>query len=121
MRTSVPAALAALAIGLPALVVEAVPAQAPCAIFVETNPREARPGDQVGLRAGCTDNLAQAKVTGDPFGTVTVQPRYGFPTPTPRVPAATVVGDYKLIPTCPGGKTASTVINVGGLVTPSQG
>jgi hypothetical protein len=120
MRTSVPAAVVALALGLPVLVLDAAPAQA-ASIFVETNPSTAPAGDEVTLRASCTDNLAPATVTGGPFGTVTVQPQYGFLTATARIPTTTKVGDYQLKLTCPDKKTATTKLHVVARVEPSQG
>jgi hypothetical protein len=120
MRTSVPAALAALAVGLPVLFLDAAPAQA-ASIFVETNPSTVRAGDEIGVRASCTDNLTAAKVAGSPFGTVTVQPRFGFLTATTRIPTTTRVGDYKVVLTCPDKKTASSSLHVVARVEPSRG
>jgi hypothetical protein len=123
MRTSVPAAaLAALAAGLSVLFLDPGPAQARAAApFVEANPSTARAGDQIGLRASCTDNLSAATVTGAPFGTVTVQPRYGFLTATVRVPSTTRVGDYKIDLTCPDRKTATSTLHVVARVEPARG
>ena len=120
MRTSVPAAVAALALGLPVLFLDAAPARA-ASIFVETNPSTARAGDEITLRASCTDNLAPATVTGSPFGTVTVQPSYGFLTATARIPTTTKVGDYQIKLTCPDEKTATTTLHVIARVEPSRG
>jgi hypothetical protein len=120
MRTSVPAALAALVLGLSVLFLDAAPASA-AAIFVETTPSTARPGDQVGVRASCTDNLTAATVTSSAFGTVTVQPRFGFLTATTHVPATVRVADYRVSLRCPDGKTASTVLHVVAKVEPTQG
>jgi len=120
MRTSVPAVLASLVLGLPVLFLDAAPAQA-ASVFVETNPSTARPGDTVGVRASCTDNLAAATVDGGPLGKLTVQPRYGFLTATTRVPTSTAVGDYTIVLTCPDKKTATSTLHVVALVTPAQG
>jgi hypothetical protein len=121
MRMSVPAALAAVALGLPVLFLGAAPAQA-AAIFVETNPSTARPGDEVGVRASCTDNLSAATVNGGPLGTLTVQPRYGFLTATTRVPLGTKAGDYKISLICPDKKTTATsTLHVVARVTPTRG
>jgi hypothetical protein len=124
MRTSVPAALAALVLGLllgvPVLFLDARPAQA-ASIFVETSPSTARPGDQVGLRASCTDNLTAATVTSSPFGTVTVQPRFGFLTATVSVPTTTRVNDYRVALKCPDGKTAHSTLHVVARVEPTRG
>ena len=94
MRTSVRAAFLAAAAGL-SLVAATGPAQA-AAVFVETNPSTVRVGDEVGLRASCTDNLVAATVTSDAFGSVTVEPSFGFLTATTRVPATVDPGDYLL-------------------------
>jgi hypothetical protein len=120
MRTSVPAALAALVLGLPVLVLDATPARA-ASIFVEINPSTARPGDEVSLRASCTDNLNAATVTGGPFGTVTVQPRFGFLTANTRVPTTTRARDYRVTLHCPDGKTASGDLHVVARVEPTRG
>jgi hypothetical protein len=120
MRTTVPAALAAIVLGLPVLFLDASPARA-ASVFVETNPSTARPGDQVGVRASCTDNLAAASVAGGPLGTLTVQPRYGFLTATTRVPVGTKAGDYTVKLTCPDKKTATSTLHVVARVTPTRG
>jgi hypothetical protein len=120
MRTSVPAALAALAVGLPILFLDAAPAQA-AAVFVETNPSTVRAGDEIGVRASCTDNLTAASVTGSPFGKVTVQPRFGFLTATTRIPTTTRVGTYKIVLTCPDGKITSSSLHVVARVEPTRG
>lgn len=120
MRISVPAAVAAVALGLTVLLLGPAPAQA-ATIFVETNPSTVRAGDEVGIRASCTDNLNAATVTGQPFGTVTVQPRFGFLTATARIPASTKPGDYKISLTCPDRKTATSTLHVVAKVEPSRG
>jgi hypothetical protein len=120
MRTSVPAAFAALALGLPIVFLGPTPAMA-ASIFVETNPSTARPGDQVGLRASCTDNLSAASVSASPFGTVAVQPRYGFLTATARLPVTTKAGDYPVSLKCPDGKTATSTLHVVARVEPTRG
>jgi hypothetical protein len=120
MRTPVPAALAALLLGLPVLFLDAAPARA-ASVFVEVNPSTARPGDEVSLRASCTDNLNSATVTGGPFGTVTVQPRFGLLTANTRVPTTTRVGDYRVNLRCPDRKTASAVLHVVAKVEPTRG
>ncbi len=120
MRTSVPAAATALALALPVLFTGATPARA-AAIFVETNPSTVPAGDEIGLRASCTDNLAAATVTSDPFGKVTVEPSFGFLTATTRIPAGTKPGDYQVNLSCPDGQTAKSTLHVVAKVTPTQG
>ena len=120
MRISVPAAIAAIAFGLPVLFLGGTPAHA-ASIFLETNPSTVRAGEEVGIRASCTDNLTAGTVTGQPLGTVTVQPRFGFLTATARVPTTTKPGNYRLVLTCPDRKTASTILHVVAKVVPSRG
>jgi hypothetical protein len=105
---------------LPVLFLDAAPARA-ASTFVETNPSTVRAGDEIGLRASCTDNLTAATVTGSPFGTVTVQPRFGFLTATTRIPTTTRVGDYKVNLTCPDGSKADNTLHVVARVEPSRG
>jgi hypothetical protein len=122
MRTSVPAALAALAMGLFVPFVQAPAAHAAASIFLETNPSTTPAGDEVALRASCDDNLKSATVTSGLFGTVTVKPQFGFLTATVTVPANTRAGDYHLDLRCPdGGKTASTTLHVVAKVEPVLG
>jgi hypothetical protein len=120
MRTSVRAALAAVVLALPILIFGAVPASA-AAIFLEANPDTAPAGDEIGLRASCTENIQNATVTGDPIGTVTVRPNGAFLTVTIRVPATAEPGDYPLLLTCPDGQKATTTLHVVAKVTPTQG
>src|SRR4051812_20175454 len=126
MRTSVPAALAALVLLLAVLFSPLwfgpVPAaQAAAAVFVEVNPSTARPGDEVALRASCTDNLRAATVSSSVFGKVTVSPQYGFLTATAVVGSASRPGNYAITLTCPDGKTVSTTMHVVAKVEPTQG
>jgi hypothetical protein len=120
MRTSVPAALAALALGLATALTGAAPVHA-AAVFLEANPDTVRAGDEFGLRASCTDNLKDAVVAGGPIGRVTVRPNVAFLTATIRVPRATDPGDYRLTLTCPDGPTATTVLHVVARVEPTRG
>jgi hypothetical protein len=122
MRTSVPAALAALTMGLSVLFVQVPAAHAAASIFVETNPSTVPAGDEVALRASCDDNLKSATVNSGLFGTVTVKPQFGFLTATVTVPASTRPGDYHLDLRCPdGSKTASTTLHVVAKVEPVRG
>jgi hypothetical protein len=122
MRLSVPAALAALVLGLPVLFAEAPAAHAAASIFLETNPSTVPQGNEVALRASCDDNLKSATVDSGLFGTVTVKPQFGFLTATVTVPASTRPGDYHLDLRCPdGGKTASTTLHVVAKVQPVRG
>jgi hypothetical protein len=122
MRTSVPAALAALALGLSVPFAGAPAAHAAASIFLETNPSTVPAGDEVALRASCDDNLKSATVNSGLLGTVTVKPQFGFLTATVTVPSGTRPGDYHLDLRCPdGGKTASTTLHVVAKVEPVRG
>ncbi len=120
MRTSVRGVTAAVLVGLSVLFVPAAPASA-AAIFVETNPSTARAGDEIGIRASCTDNLQEARITADPLGTVVVKPSFGFLTATTRVPADTEAGDYRVTLRCPDGPTATSDLHVVARVEPARG
>jgi hypothetical protein len=120
MRTSARAVLVSLVLTWGVLLLGAAPARA-AAIFVETNPSTVRVGDEVGLRASCTDNLQPATVSADAFGEVTVRPNFGFLTATTRVPADTRPGDYRVTLRCPDGQTAISTLHVLAKVEPSQG
>jgi hypothetical protein len=120
MRTSVRAAVVAVVLALPVLIFSAAPASA-AAIFLEANPDTAPAGDEIGLRASCTDNLKEAAVSGAPLGQVTVRPNGAFLTATIPIPTATKPGDYQLTLVCPDGQRATTTLHVVAKVTPSQG
>ena len=120
MRLSVPAALAALFTGLFVLFLGPAPARA-ASIYLEINPSTVPAGDQVGLRASCTDNLKPASVSSGLFGTVAVNPEFGLLTATVTVPATTKPGDYKIDLHCPDNKTASATLHVVAKVEPAQG
>jgi len=120
MRLSVPAALAALLLGLFVLFLGPAPARA-ASIYLEINPSTVPAGDQVGLRASCTDNLKPASVSSGLFGTVPVNPEFGLLTATVTVPSTTKPGDYKIDLHCPDNKTASATLHVVAKVEPAQG
>ncbi|RSM51642.1 hypothetical protein DMB66_41380 [Actinoplanes sp. ATCC 53533] len=120
MRIPVPAALAALALAVPVVLIDVSPARA-VGVFVEVNPSTVRAGDEIGIRASCDDNLKAATVTIDPTGAIIVSPRYGFLTATARVPATTDAGDYDVDLKCPDGKTAKSTLHVVVKVEPVRG
>jgi hypothetical protein len=133
MRTSVPAAMAALALSAAVLLSGAAPASADVAPspsasagqkpFVEANPSTTRAGDEITLRASCVENLQDATVESPPLGEVTVRPDHGFLTATKHVPTTTEVGDYALTLTCAGHTTADAtgVFHVVARVEPTRG
>lgn len=110
----------AVAAGLACALTVASPAAA-AAVFVELNPSTVRAGDEFALRASCDDNLKSATVRGEPIGSVTVDPEFGFLTATVRIPAGTEPGDYPIVLTCPEGGGATTVLHVVAKVQPSRG
>jgi hypothetical protein len=145
MRRSVPAAMAAFALGISVLFVGVAPALAATSLaapspsvtpahkpspsspaaqtpFVEANPSTAPQGNKITLRASCVDNLTKATVTGGPFGDVTVIPDHGFLTATAVIPTTATLGDYKLTLICADNKTTATgLLRVVARVEPSQG
>jgi hypothetical protein len=135
MRTTVLAAVAALALGMSLLFVGALPASGDTAVaapspstsaaqkpFVEANPSTAPQGDEITLRASCVENLANARVTGGPFGTVTVKPDRGFLTAKAVIPTTAGLGAYTLTLICRDNKTTATGrLRVVAKVEPSQG
>lgn len=116
MRMFVPAVAAGLAFAL-----TGASSAAGAAVFVELNPSTVRAGDEFALRASCDDNLKSATVGGEPIGSVTVVPEFGFLTATVRVPADTKPGDYPVALTCPEGGGATAVLHVVAKVEPSRG
>lgn len=118
MRRSVLAALAAagfLILATPS------PAGAAAAVFVETNPSTVRAGDEVGLRASCTDNLTAAVVAAEPWGSIEVKPSFGFLTATTRIGRTIQPGDYRVTLRCPDKQSATAVLHVVARVEPRQG
>ena len=121
MRLSVPAALAALFLGLAVLFLGA-PASAD-AVFLEVNPSTVQAGDEVGLRASCTDNLKSATVSSGAFTRKVTVSRTsgGFLQAVVRVPAGTKPGDYRIDLTCSDRTKASATVHVVAKVAPSRG
>jgi hypothetical protein len=133
MRTSVPAAMAALALGTSVVLVGVAPVTAATPLaapspsgsptqkpFVEANPRTAPVGGKITLRASCVENLRPATVSGGPFGPVTVTPAHGFLTATPVIPTTSTLGAYRLLLACPDNTTtANGTMNVVAAPSPS--
>ncbi|WP_406045972.1 hypothetical protein OG799_16710 [Micromonospora sp. NBC_00898] len=90
-------------------------------IFVEVTPSTVEPGFLVGIRASCRDNSMPATVVSDAFGRVQVQPQRGLLTASPMVKERTRPGNYRVKLECPGGQTASTMLQVVNRVAPSRG
>ncbi|SCL54885.1 hypothetical protein [Micromonospora chersina] len=108
----------------PVLAAEPVPGTQPSpadVIFVEVTPSTVEPGFLVGIRASCRDNTVPATVVSDAFGRVQVQPQHGLLTASPMVRDRTRPGNYRVKLECPGGQTASTMLQVVKRVQPSRG
>ncbi|NES30978.1 hypothetical protein GCE86_04245 [Micromonospora terminaliae] len=90
-------------------------------IFVEVTPSTVEAGFLVGIRASCRDNSVPATVVSDAFGRVQVQPQRGLLTASPMVRDRTRPGNYRVKLECPGGQTASTMLQVVKRVQPSRG
>jgi hypothetical protein len=124
--------MAAFALGTSVILAGAAPASAapapsPSASaapkpFVEANPSTVAAGKEIALRARCIDNLRNASVTANPFGTVTVKYENGFLTGKALIPETTEVGDYQLTLRCPDPPaTATGVLHVVARVAPARG
>jgi hypothetical protein len=120
MRRLTRVAVSAAALALGGVLLPAAPASA-AAVFVELNPSTVPAGEQLGLRASCEDNLKPATATSPAFGTVTLNPRYGFLTATVRVPARTDAGDYLVRLNCPDKTSASATLHVVARDRPTRG
>ncbi|WP_187399594.1 hypothetical protein [Micromonospora sp. AP08] len=111
----------------PVLAAEPVPGQpetrpSPAdVIFVEVTPSTVEAGFLVGIRASCRDNTVPATVVSDAFGRIQVQPQRGLLTASPMVRERTRPGNYRVKLECPGGQTASTMLQVVKRVQPSRG
>lgn len=90
-------------------------------IFVEVTPSTVEAGFLVGIRASCRDNSVPATVVSDAFGRIQVQPQRGLLTASPMVRERTRPGNYRVKLECPGGETASTMLQVVKRVQPSRG
>lgn len=90
-------------------------------IFVEVTPSTVEAGFLVGIRASCRDNSVPATVVSDAFGRIQVQPQRGLLTASPMVRERTRPGNYRVKLECPGGQTASTMLQVVKRVQPSRG
>ncbi|MCP3782007.1 hypothetical protein NLX85_01305 [Micromonospora sp. A3M-1-15] len=90
-------------------------------VFVEVTPSTVEPGFLVGIRASCRDNSVPATVVSDAFGRIQVQPQRGLLTASPMVRDRTRPGNYRVKLECPGGQTASTMLQVVERVQPSRG
>ncbi|MFG3599706.1 hypothetical protein [Micromonospora chersina] len=115
------------ALAAPVLAAEPVPGQpetrpSPAdVIFVEVTPSTVEAGFLVGIRASCRDNTVPATVVSDAFGRIQVQPQRGLLTASPMVRERTRPGNYRVKLECPGGQTASTMLQVVKRVQPSRG
>ena len=79
-------------------------------------------GDEVGLRASCTDNLKAATVTADAVRHGHRQARASASSPRPPgCRPTTKAGDYPVTLNCPDGQKATSTLHVVAKVEPTQG
>jgi hypothetical protein len=98
------------------------PARAGENVFVEVTPNPAQAGTRVSIRANCDNaNNRQAEVNSDAFGRVMLRPDNGFLTGAVTVPGNKPAGDYPVDLRCSNGNTASTVLSVLNMASPSKG
>ncbi|SCL24215.1 hypothetical protein GA0070624_2879 [Micromonospora rhizosphaerae] len=105
---------AAPALAGPLPVAEPAPTAQPPAdvIFVEVTPSTVEAGFLVGIRASCRENSVPAIVVSDAFGRIQVQPQRGLLTASPMVKERALPGSYRVKLECPGGQSASTMLQV---------
>ncbi|MEH1167445.1 hypothetical protein V6V47_18865 [Micromonospora sp. CPCC 205539] len=98
------------------------PARAGDNTFVEVTPNSTQAGSRVHIRASCdTDNNRQANVHSDAFGHVVLKPDKGDLTGDVTIPGNKEPGDYPVDLRCQDGKTASTMLTVLNMASPSKG
>jgi hypothetical protein len=112
--------LALLLFVLGGVLLVAAPARA-ADLFVEVTPSTVQAGQTVNIRGSCNDNRVPATVESAAFGMVTLQPQNGVLAGTAMVPADTRSDTYRVVLTCPEGRTASTRLMVVSGGVPSRG
>lgn len=98
------------------------PARAGENTFIEVTPNSVQAGSRVNIRASCdNNNNEQANVHSDAFGNVMLRPDKGFLTGEVTVPGDKQPGDYPVDLRCQNGQTASTMLTVLNMASPSKG
>ncbi|TNH31864.1 hypothetical protein FHG89_00005 [Micromonospora orduensis] len=98
------------------------PARAGENTFVEVTPNSVPAGSRVKIRASCDNNNdRQANVRSDAFGQVVLRPDNGFLKGEVTVPGSKEPGDYPVDLRCQNGQTASTMLTVLNMASPSKG
>ncbi|WP_410811497.1 hypothetical protein [Micromonospora sp. 067-2] len=98
------------------------PAHAGETTFIEVTPNSAPAGSRVQIRASCdNDNNRQATVHSDAFGHLMLRPDKGFLTGSITIPGNKQPGDYQVELRCQNGQTASTMLTVLNMASPSKG
>ncbi|MEV7331070.1 hypothetical protein [Micromonospora sp. NPDC093244] len=98
------------------------PARAGENTFVEVTPNSVPAGSRVTIRASCdNNNERQANVHSDAFGHVMLRSDNGFLKGEVTVPGNKEPGDYPVDLRCQNGQTASTMLTVLNMASPSKG
>ena len=98
------------------------PARAGETTFIEVTPDSAPAGSRVDIRASCDNNNdRQANVHSDAFNHVMLKPDNGFLTGKVTIPGNKPPGDYAVDLRCQNGQTASTMLTVLNMASPSKG
>ncbi|KOX10962.1 MULTISPECIES: hypothetical protein [Micromonospora] len=98
------------------------PARAGENTFIEVTPNSVQAGSRVSIKASCDNNNdRQANVHSDAFGHVMLRPDNGFLKGEVTVPANKQPGDYPVDLKCQNNQTASTMLTVLNMASPSKG
>ncbi|WP_167947178.1 hypothetical protein [Micromonospora profundi] len=98
------------------------PARAGENTFIEVTPNSVQAGSRVSIKASCDNNNdRQANVHSDAFGHVMLRPDNGFLKGEVTVPANKQPGDYPADLKCQNNQTASTMLTVLNMASPSKG
>jgi hypothetical protein len=122
MNRALSAVLATLGLVAAFVLMSVAPARAGDNTFVEVTPNSAPAGSRVNIKASCdNDNNRQATVHSDAFGRVMLKPDNGFLTGSVTIPSNKEAGDFPVDLRCENGQTASTMLTVLNMASPSKG
>jgi hypothetical protein len=122
MNRALSAVLTTLGLVAAFVLMSVAPARAGENTFVEVTPNSAPAGSRVNIKASCdNDNNRQATVHSDAFGRVMLKPDNGFLTGSVTIPGNKEPGDFPVDLRCENGQTASTMLTVLNMASPSKG